>query len=182
MWMLCSSLVGMVVSAANAFPRLPPGCVLTSLANPAAMFDLATSTVCQDIIRNLHAHNRIIAAVCHGPAALIDVKLANGSYLLAGQSVTCFSNAEEAALSNTKLPWLLESVMRERIGEKGNFTAAKELLGACTVVSGGGKLITGQNPASCKGMAEAILKELGIEDGEEKDNVACMPRLNGHQK
>ena len=37
-----------------------------------------------------------MAAVCHGPAAILNATLSDGSYLIKGKKVTGFSNEEEA--------------------------------------------------------------------------------------
>ncbi|TMP76984.1 type 1 glutamine amidotransferase domain-containing protein, partial [Pseudoalteromonas phenolica] len=44
------------------------------------MFDLHDSKPLQAIIRDIYVNNGVIGAVCHGPAALVDVKLENGEY------------------------------------------------------------------------------------------------------
>ena len=59
------------------------------------MFDLATDPISHQIINEFHAAGRIVAAVCHGPAALAFVKLPDGTPFLSGAKVTGFSNSEE---------------------------------------------------------------------------------------
>jgi putative intracellular protease/amidase len=118
-----------------------------------AMWDLATDPVSQELINEFYAENRIISAVCHGPAALANVKLPNGEYLIAGQAVTGFSNSEEAAMGLTGVvPFSLETQLNTSSGGKyikGDDWKSK------VVVSGGGRLITGQNPQSAYGTGQA---------------------------
>jgi len=96
------------------------------------------------------------AAVCHGPAALQAVTDAQGKSIFEGKTVTALSNAEEEAAGMVKaVPFLLESRIREK---GGNFVKSDELWGAKVVVDG--HLITGQNPASARGVGEAILAAL----------------------
>jgi len=119
------------------------------------MYDLATDEVSHKLINEFYTHNKIIAAVCHGPAALAKVKLANGKYLLDGQQVTGFSNAEEDASGKSKyMPFMLEDELNKASG--GHYVKAAANWGEKVVVSGGGRLITGENPASAKGVGTAI--------------------------
>jgi putative intracellular protease/amidase len=118
------------------------------------MFDLATDETSHKLINEFYEHNKIVSAVCHGPAALTHVKLTSGGYLLDGQRVTGFSNSEEAAVGLTDaMPFSLEDKLKEASGgkyEKADDWAAK------VVVARDGRLITGQNPASASGVGQAI--------------------------
>ena len=97
----------------------------------------------------------VVSAVCHGPAALVDLEL-DGRKLLADQPVTGFSNAEEEAVGLTNVvPFLLEDALRTA---GARYSKAAEPFGAHVVV--GKNLVTGQNPASTKGVAEAVVKLL----------------------
>jgi len=119
------------------------------------MFDLAVDETSHKLITEFYTHNKIISAVCHGPAALVAVKLPSGEYLLNGQSVTGFSNDEEDASDMTKLmPFLLEDELNRASG--GKFVKADKPWGEKVVVARGGRLITGQNPVSATGVGQAI--------------------------
>merc|ERR1711964_556212 len=73
------------------------------------MFGLATSTTSHKLINEFASQNKIISAVCHGPAALAYVKTSSGSYLLDGHAVTGFSTSEEDAVGLTSaMPFILE--------------------------------------------------------------------------
>ncbi|CAF9927562.1 MAG: hypothetical protein HETSPECPRED_006611 [Heterodermia speciosa] len=123
------------------------------------MFDLATNPTSHALIRNLHASDRIISAVCHGPAALANVRLHDGSYLIADAPVTGFSDAEEDAMGFTPyMPFSLQEALDRNSG--GRFEKAGGNMEPWVVVAKGGKLLTGQNPASSKPLAEEILKRL----------------------
>ena len=57
----------------------------------------------------------MVAAVCHGPAGLVNVRLSNGRYLVAGKTVSAFTNEEERAVKlDTVVPLLLETRLVER--------------------------------------------------------------------
>lgn len=97
----------------------------------------------------------VVGAVCHGPAGLVDVRLSSGEYLVKGRNVNGFTNAEErAAKLEDVVPFLLEDKLVERGGrfEGGPLWQAKVVVD--------GRLVTGQNPASATGVAEAMVKAL----------------------
>ena len=120
------------------------------------VFDLATDETSHKLINEFYSANKIVSAVCHGPAALTHVKLSGSEgYLLDGQRVTGFSNVEEEQVGLTKaVPFLLEDALNEASG--GRYEKAKEPWGEKVVVARGGRLITGQNPASATGVGQAI--------------------------
>jgi len=97
----------------------------------------------------------VVSAVCHGPAALVDLAL-DGRKLVADQPVTGFSNAEEAAVKLTDVvPFLLEDALA---AAGGRYSKAAEPFAPHVAV--GRRLVTGQNPASTRGVAEAVVKLL----------------------
>ncbi|KAK4610416.1 Glyoxalase 3 [Fulvia fulva] len=123
------------------------------------MFDLATDGTSHSLIRSFYESNKVVSAVCHGPAALANVKLSDGSYLIAGKDVTGFTNVEEDQVGlSSAMPFLLETKLVENGGQ---FIKAEEPWGAKVVNSGlEGRLITGQNPNSAGPVGEAILKAI----------------------
>ncbi|KAL2022914.1 hypothetical protein VTK56DRAFT_4445 [Thermocarpiscus australiensis] len=122
------------------------------------MFDLVTDPVSQQLAQEFAAKGKVVAAVCHGPAALVGVKAPGGNgLLLEGRRVTGFSNEEEAQVGLDKvMPFLLEDRLAAAVGSGGKYEKAEQKWGEKVVVDGG--LITGQNPASAKGVAEAIVR------------------------
>ena len=123
------------------------------------MFDLATDKESIQLIREFHSAAKVIAAVCHGPAALTNVTLPeDGAPLVLNKTVTGFSNAEEKEVQLDKaMPFLLEDAL---VKAGGKYVKADEPWGVKVVTDG--KLITGQNPASARAVGEAILKTLGV--------------------
>lgn len=123
------------------------------------MYDLATDPTSHKLINEFYAANKIVSAVCHGPAALIGVKLPSGEFLISGSKVTGFSNTEETTVGLMEaMPFSLEDKLNEASG--GNFVKASEDWGEKVVVEKGGKLITGQNPASATGVGKAIYEAI----------------------
>jgi putative intracellular protease/amidase len=97
----------------------------------------------------------IVGAVCHGPAALVNIRLSNGEYLVANKTVSAFTNEEEAAVGLTEIvPFLLESKLIER---GANFTKVPNFQ-VCVVTSD--RLVTGQNPASAAGVGLQMVELL----------------------
>lgn len=97
----------------------------------------------------------VVAAVCHGPSGLVNVRLADGRYLVADREVAAFTDDEERAvgLSDT-VPFLLASKLVER---GARHTAAPNFAPHVVV---DGRLATGQNPASATALAEAVSEVL----------------------
>lgn len=119
------------------------------------MWDFSNSTEINNLSQNIYESGGVVAAVCHGPAALVNIKLSDGKYLVAGKSLTGFSNAEEAAAELTKvMPFLLEDELKKR----GAKYFAKPLWQGHVITDG--RLVTGQNPASAAGVGEAVAKLL----------------------
>ncbi|MDB4673698.1 hypothetical protein OAF27_02675, partial [Verrucomicrobiales bacterium] len=83
----------------------------------------------------------------------VDVKLSDGSYLVAGKEVAIFTNSEEEKVELTDaVPFLLESKFEEQkaiVKPAPDFTenAVRD-----------GKLVTGQNPQSAKKAAELFVE------------------------
>lgn len=98
---------------------------------------------------------KVVGAVCHGPAAFVEAKLSDGTPLVQGRRMTGFTNAEEQALQLDKLvPFLLESRLRELGAEFVTGATFSDHL----VVDG--NLITGQNPQSSASTAKAVIDAL----------------------
>ena len=127
------------------------------------MWDFREDRDVQRLAAAIHDKGGVVAAVCHGPAALVDVCLSSGDYLVAGKRVTGFSNDEEEAAELTKVvPFLLESALVERGGRYQKAGLWQE-----HVVTDG-RLVTGQNPASAAGVGRAVADLLESAAQEER--------------
>jgi len=119
------------------------------------MFDLATDAEIAAITASIYDAGGVVAAVCHGPAGLVPVRLSSGESILKGKQVTAFSNSEESAVGLTEaMPFALETKLCD-LG--GVFQKADDW--QVKVVTDG-RLITGQNPASSSELAEQLVKQL----------------------
>lgn len=63
-----------------------------------ALFDFPGNKAIQSLVAQMFQAGKVVGAICHGPAALLNVELSNGGFLLAGRQVTGFTNAEELFL------------------------------------------------------------------------------------
>jgi putative intracellular protease/amidase len=119
------------------------------------MYDLPDNEDVKRITAEIYENGGVVSAVCHGPVALVNVKLKNGKYLVENKGVAGFTNDEEEAVKLTsQMPFLLESKLIER---GGKFTKAENFK---KHVITSDRLITGQNPASATEVGERILKML----------------------
>ncbi|BFT29887.1 hypothetical protein D210916BOD24_10630 [Alteromonas sp. D210916BOD_24] len=124
-----------------------------------AMFDLPYDEALQQLIASIYENQGVVAAVCHGPAALVNVKLSNGEYLVAGKNVNGFTNNEEQLFGKTwakQFDFMLEDKL---IAIGGKFQSSDIMLEHVAV---DGNLVTGQNPSSTVGVARAMLEALDI--------------------
>lgn len=119
------------------------------------LWDLAEDTRSVGLIETMLAAGKPVSAVCHAPGVLRHAKTADGKPLVQGRQVTGFSNAEEAAVQLTDVvPFLVEDELT-RLG--GLYSSGPDW--QPHVVSDG-LLVTGQNPASSVGVAQALLERL----------------------
>ena len=116
------------------------------------MWDMPDNPTSIALIEAFVKADKPVGAVCHAPAAFVNVRGKDGEYLVKGKHVTGFTNAEEGAVGLTEIvPFLLEERLKERgaLYSKGANWAP--------YVQADGKLVTGQNPASSGPAAKELL-------------------------
>jgi putative intracellular protease/amidase len=125
------------------------------------LWDLADNPVSIALLESFYDSGKPIALVCHAPGVLRRVEH-EGAPLVKGLRVTGFTNGEEDAVELTKVvPFLVEDELKrlgaifEKVPNWQPFTVVD------------GRLITGQNPASSTGAAQALLNLLGAGMGAE---------------
>lgn len=124
-----------------------------------AMFDLPKDAALQKMIASIYEQRGIVAAVCHGPAALVDVKLGNGEYLIAGKAVNGFTNKEEK-LFGKKWVKTFDFLLEDKLIERGGHFQSSDIM--LNHVAQDGRLITGQNPSSTIAVATQLVESLGL--------------------
>ena len=119
------------------------------------MFDFPNSETLQYVLQQFAENNKVIAAVCHGPAGLVNATYKDGTPLVKGKVITSFTDAEEREMElDRHMPFLLESKLREKgaifqAGEKWTDHSVRD-----------GNLVTGQNPQSSRSTAEKVVEAL----------------------
>lgn len=115
------------------------------------MWDFPDNPAVADLTRAVFEAGGVIGAVCHGPAALVNVRLSDGRYLVDGRDVSAFTDSEERAAGlETVVPFLLASTLEQR-GARHH--PAPDWMSQVIV---DGRLVTGQNPQSASGVGAAI--------------------------
>ena len=119
------------------------------------LWDLVEDADSIALIETAIAAGKPVAAVCHAPAVLRDVRAPDGGPLVRDKDVTGFTNTEEAAVQLTDVvPFLVEDMLN---ANGGKYSKAEDWQ---PHVVTDGLLITGQNPASSGPAAQALLKLL----------------------
>jgi putative intracellular protease/amidase len=120
------------------------------------MWDLSSDGNMKKIVEDFYSDKKIVSAVCHGPAGLLQATDRNGNSILKGKKITGFTNNEESAVGLTKaVPFSLENRMKE-LG--GKFEKGQDFK---PFIVSDGQLITGQNPKSALPAAEKVVEILG---------------------
>ena len=124
------------------------------------MWDYPDNITLAGLIEAFDKEGKPIGAVCHGPAAIVGARRADGTPLVTGRRVTAFTNGEEDAVElSDVVPFLLEDRLRAlgaTIDNAADFTEH-----AVT----DGNLVTGQNPQSSEAGARALLALLSARSG-----------------
>jgi putative intracellular protease/amidase len=124
------------------------------------MFTFRDNEDLKAAIRHFYESEKPTAIYCHGTAALVDLKLSDGSYLVDGKTVTGFANVEEEFsdrfVGEKVMPWRVEDVLKERGANYINGGLFK----AFAVRDG--RLITGQQQYSGRKVAQIVIEALGV--------------------
>ena len=119
------------------------------------MWDFPDCSPLSALARDIYERGGVVGAVCHGPAALLNVVLSDGARLVDGRTVAAFSNDEEQSAGLTDVvPFALQTMLEE---SGANYSAGPIFQ---PWVVRDGRLVTGQNPASAAGVADQMLAAL----------------------
>lgn len=119
------------------------------------MWDFPEDEGLANLARRIYERGGVVAAVCHGPAALANLKLSNGDYLVKGHEVAAFTDEEERAM---ELENIVPFLLQKRLEERGARHTKAARFQPHVAVSG--RLVTGQNPASAMPVAERMVEVL----------------------
>lgn len=119
------------------------------------MWDFPEAMDLGEIASSIYQNDGIVSAVCHGVVGLLPVVDVSGQPILAGKTVTGFSNEEETANGTTdKVPFLTEDALKEK---GANYQAGPAFT---AVVHADGQLLTGQNPQSAHQLGIKVVESL----------------------
>ena len=119
------------------------------------MWDLSEDKDLKKTVEDFYNDDKVISAVCHGPAGLLQATDKSGNSILRNKRVTGFTNDEEETVKLEKtVPFSLEDRLKE-VGS--NFEKSENFK---PFVVSDGRIITGQNPASAFLAAKKVIEIL----------------------
>ena len=119
------------------------------------MWDFPNNADIDLIATSIYENGGIVSAVCHGTVALAAITLSNGEYLVKDKRFAAFTRAEEIDIQQLDvIPYLIADKLSS-LG--GTHSAGKPWMEHVVV---DGRLITGQNPASAKKLAQEVISAI----------------------
>ncbi|MBL4698453.1 MAG: type 1 glutamine amidotransferase domain-containing protein [Phycisphaerales bacterium] len=118
------------------------------------MDDMLHDPIVKKTVAHFYETDRVVGAVCHGPAALLNVSISDGTKLLDGKRVAAFTTAEEIGHSEHDVPFMLDAEMEKQ----GAIHSFADPFAKHVVIDG--LLITGRNPASAVGVAQEMASSM----------------------
>ena len=119
------------------------------------LYDLAKSEKAGKLTAAVFENGGVVGAVCHAPAGLLPVTLANGDNIMKDIAVTAFTYEEEKDFGTLlKVPYLLEEALTRVAGQYNKKGPWLEF------VVEQGRVITGQNPQSATAVGKAMVAQL----------------------
>jgi putative intracellular protease/amidase len=120
------------------------------------MWDLVGDPDLLGIIAGTAEAGLPLAAVCHAPAVLADVRLSDGTPLIRDKAVTGFSDDEEEAVAlGVRYDRTVERALR---GAGASYSKGDAVFASHVVRDG--RLHTGQNPASSEALARELASDI----------------------
>lgn len=117
----------------------------------APMVDMPENPLLKKVVRETYERQAVVGAVCHGPVSLLNVTLSDGTYLVNGKNIASFTDEEEENYAKADVPFYLQTALTNQ----GAIFHAAAPWSANSIADG--NLVTGQNPASAKGVAEKMI-------------------------
>lgn len=115
------------------------------------MWDFPDNAAVNDKAVEIYERGGVVAAICHGPAALVNMKLSNGINLINGKKVAAFTNEEEDIVGLSQVvPFSLE----DKLKDNGAVFVGLPAWSENVIVDG--NLVTGQNPQSAAGVGKKV--------------------------
>lgn len=77
----------------------------------APMVDMPEDPLLKKVIADAYERGAVVGAVCHGPVALLNVKLSDGTYLVKGKNIASFTSEEEDHYARPDVPFDLQTAL-----------------------------------------------------------------------
>lgn len=120
------------------------------------LWDFPDNAALQTLTRAIYERGGMVAAVCHGVGALVNLKLSDGSTFVENRQITGYSNMEEKLLRlDEEVPFLLEDALK-----KQNALYSKGLIPFMPHIEVDERLVTGQNPLSARKVGRKVIEEM----------------------
>lgn len=119
------------------------------------LWDYPKNLELQAIAQNIYSNGGYITSVCHGVVGLLNIKDANGRFILDGRHITGFTDEEEVlGGKKDKVPYSAE--------EEAKYRGARYIktLPYTPNAVKSGRVITGQNPFSGRAVARKLLADI----------------------
>jgi putative intracellular protease/amidase len=132
-------------------------------------FDVVDNQSISKITAIIYEKGGVVGTAGHGAASLVNVRLADGSYLVAGKSITCFPSwAEKKFMNISEYGKLLAFDMQEVLTQRGaKLTVSAEQTYRTNelerVVDKDNRIVTGAFAGSAGWVAEEMVKLLSTE-------------------
>ncbi|MCF7751319.1 nuclear transport factor 2 family protein [Bacillus subtilis subsp. subtilis] len=135
---------------------------LMYIGGSAAMYGVAEHPGLQSLaVRIYEQQGGVVSAVCHGSAGLVNLTLSDGSALVGGKRVTGYPDAfeDKSAAYYRTFPFSIEQRLRN---SNAQFSHGAR---GTSHVQADGRLITGMNWESTRGVVAAIVQQLDVQTG-----------------
>lgn len=120
------------------------------------LWDFPNNSTLQHLIRTVYERGGMVAAVCHGVGALVNLQLSDGSAFVANRQITGYSNMEEKLVRlDEEVPFLLEDALKQQ-----NALYSKALIPFMPHIEVDERLVTGQNPLSARKVGRKVIEEM----------------------
>jgi putative intracellular protease/amidase len=123
------------------------------------MFSFRQNSILIQLFSDFYATGKPTAALCHGTCVLLEAKLANGTYLIQGKTITGFANSEEDYADGVVGQKVMPFRIQDEAKKLGANFVTKEAFAPHAVRDG--NLITGQQQNSGAETAKLVLAALG---------------------
>ena len=125
-----------------------------------AAFEFGENPEIARILSAIWEAGGIVGSICHGAPGLLNVRTPDGEYLVKGRELTGFSKPEDQEVEKTVGSQFLTFYVENELRARGARYHCGELFQPFAVVSGDGRLVTGQQQFSSEVFGEKLVAAL----------------------